>query len=58
MIPVLHGGGRGGGLDEIFFMLMISKNSSVKSQESTLIDNVHVERIYIFHPFCRELRIL
>ena len=51
MIPVLHGRG-GGGLDKMFFMWMISEKIKYEEQkEGTLIDNVHVTRIYTFHPF-------
>ena len=39
-------------------MWIISKKNQKEPKEATLINNVHVKRIYTFHPFCRNLRIL
>ena len=51
MISVLHGI-EGGGLDSIFFMWMISEKIKYEEpKEATLINNVHVKRIYTFCNF-------
>ena len=46
-------------LNLMFFMWMISEKIKYEEpKETTLIDNVHVTRIYKFYPFCRDLCIL